>query len=227
MSELLNIFEENSIKSSRFAYRFMLLLCLTSIALTVSPRSLNMYDEAIREINTIDLIDIRSIQKEIVLKEEKINSVYNEYITFFSEHNLQLDISGASQGVIIIEPQPINVKNRPMDEIDNYFNTKELWVHYIPFDSLKNRLLSYFNDRSEHVKALIEKHGPNVNLSSDGSGLKLNYRSVADVIGPPGLKESIPIPINYPSIIHSIPEVRSLVEKTDNEYVLFPNLKKV
>lgn len=114
-----------------------------------------------------------------------------------------------------------------MDEIDNHFNTKELWVYYVPFNSIKSRLLSYFNDKSEHVKALIEEHGPIVHLSTGGSGLRLNYSGVADHIGPPGHKEAISIPINFPSVIHSIPKISSLVEKTDNEYILFPNLKKV
>ena len=228
MSEL-TLIEEQSIKATRFAHGILLTVCLAAFVFSFSPIEDSVYSKAVNEINTILSLNLSTLQVNAAKNNKEISDYYDQINLILKDYGFSFNADGSKKSILEVLPRPPYLEDFTLEQIYNYLNnTRELSVSIVEIKVLEADLrkdfsinMKRYSQWSKSVNMRISKDGINLEFGNTRTGIKLKD---------PIKDENIikyKIPFNVLSEINKYPELRSLVTKYDETFILMDNLRRV
>lgn len=236
MAQELTLIEEQTIKSARFAHRLLITICFTALIFGLSPQQDNIYENAVRELNSLLSLDVNQILFDVAFNDKKLKELHKYYSraeSLLSEFGLSLDKSPPQRTLYKIDPWSISISGSSLEDIYNFFTkTSKLSVELTKLDNnLEKDLRAFFRDR----KADYEKWGKNVSIGVEKSNFSVSWRrdnrggstSTGGTLTHPSEKMMFTAPFHFYSTLNKYEEWRNLVSRTQEAKYFIPNLRLV
>lgn len=237
MQRELSLIEEQALKSARFSHRLLLTVCFAGLIFGFSPQERSVYKNAVKELNTLLSLDVRELILNAALENNKFNQSYLKVKSILSDYGLSLLMSQSSDTILLIKPDPLNIPDETLDNINEYLTRlSELSLTVTKFDK----------EFEEDLRNLLNKGqadyptgGKTVVLFVHSDILAVLYckevyftgcsvsRDIRYSLRHSPAKENITVPFDVLSVISESPELRHLVTEIKGDYLFLPSLKRV
>ncbi|MFZ2411844.1 MAG: hypothetical protein WAW23_09765 [Candidatus Methanoperedens sp.] len=227
MKNELSLIEEQSIKAVRFAHRLLLTACFAAFIFSFSPTEMTVYRGAVGELNALLGADLRKLQLQGALKNDRFNQAYSHVQSLLSNYGLSLFTGGQSNNIFAIQPDPPRMDWVSLDEINQFITQlSQISVSITSVEGDFERDILDFLDRNKNQYTSWDKT-ISISTHEDSFSITFGRHSTGSKLSHRVSKEDFDIPFNFLSEIKRFPELRCLIAEVHGNYFFMPNLKQV